>query len=142
MLRQEGLGKYQCLASKWGTVGQDDAKRDSHSHSQSITVYQLKRYHTLLDLDRNFDESERCCGKRTGMLRGGGRVSNQGTLYQSLLHSVRADGGWGVWNATKTSISLSEIQSSGVLGRIRKKCLKQISFWDMSDTCQIDEGSL
>ena len=72
MLRQEGLGKYQCLASKWGTVGQDDAKRDSHSQSQSITVYQLKRYHTHLDLDRNFDESERRCGKRTEMPRGGG----------------------------------------------------------------------
>ena len=71
MLRQEGLGKYQCLASKWGTVGQDDAKRDSHSHSQSITVYQLKRYHTLLDLDRNFDVSERRYGKRTEMPRGG-----------------------------------------------------------------------
>ena len=95
MLRQEGLGKYQCLASKWGTVGQDDAKRDSHSHSQSITVYQLKRYHTLLDLDRNFDESERRCGKRTEMPRGGGGVSNQGTQYQSFLHSGRADGGWG-----------------------------------------------
>ena len=88
-----------------------------------------------MNLKNAVDKELKCQG-------GEGGVSNQGTLYQSLLHSGQVDGGWGVWNATKTSTSLSEIQSSGVLGRIRKKCLKQISFWNVSDTCQIDEGSL